>query len=497
MSSKFLLALLAVCAIAKPVKIDSGLVEGRPGILPEVTVYEGVPYAAPPIGESRWKAPQAPIPWTGTKDASAFGPSCMQIPYPEGSLFRSELGPISEDCLTLNLWTTGGPKLPVMIWIHGGALTRGSGATTWYDGEALARKGVLVVTINYRLGAFGFLTHPELTAESPNHTSGNYGLLDQVAALQWVKRNISAFGGDPANVTIFGESAGSWSTNCLMASPLSRGLVHRVIGESGAFFGVMKKLGDAEKIGLKLGNLKTLRAKSAEEILKTSFDQRAMGPLVDGYLLPTDIHTIFKQGKQTDVPLLAGYNADEGTAFANWNGNVDAFVTQAKQRFGENADEFLRAYPVDTPEHAKESFYATFRDTTFGWNMRTWGRMAEKTGHHPAFLYYFSRVTPGPQAERYGAYHASEIPYVFATLGLLKRPDQPVDASVSEAMSSYWVNFAKHGDPNGPGLPKWPAYKAKDEVWMEFNGAEPKARVELNKAKLDVMEKWFAEQRAK
>ena len=495
---KFLPALLALtAAFAKPVKVDSGLLEGHPGAHPEVTVYKGIPYAAPPVGDLRWQAPQTPPTWQGTRDAAAFGPACMQQPYAENSLYRSDLGPINEDCLTLNVWTTHQTKLPVMVWIHGGALTRGSGATTWYDGEALARKGVVVVTINYRLGAFGFLAHSELTAESPQHTSGNYGILDQVAALQWVKRNIAAFGGDPDKVTIFGESAGSWSTNCLMASPLTRGLVHRVIGESGAFFGVMKKLNEAEKTGAKLGDLKTLRAKPAEEILKASYDQRAMGPLVDGYLLPTDIYTIFKQGKQTDVPLLAGYNADEGTAFANWNGDVDAFVKQARQRFGGNADEFLKAYPVDTPEHAKESFYATFRDTTFGWNMRTWGRMVEKTGHHPAYLYYFSRVPPGPQAERYGAYHASEIPYVFSTLGLLKRPAEGVDGQLAEAMSNYWANFAKHGDPNGPGLPKWPAYKAKDEVWMEFNGAEPKTRVELNKAKLDVMDKWFAEQRAK
>ena len=490
--------LIATTVLAKPIKIETGLVEGHAGVHSEVTAYKGIPYAAPPVGELRWKVSQRAPAWTGTRDAAEFGPVCMQIPYPEGSLFRSTLGPVSEDCLTLNVWTTAATdaKLPVMVWIHGGALTRGSGGTSWYDGEALARKGVVVVTLNYRLGAFGFLAHSELTAESPQHTSGNYGILDQVAALEWVKRNIASFGGDPGKVTIFGESAGSWSTNCLMASPLTRGLVHRVIGESGAFFGVMKKLREAEVVGARAGDLKTLRAKSAEEILKATYDQRAIGPVVDGYLLPTDIYTIFKEGKQTDVPLLAGYNADEGTAFANWNGDVDAFVKQAKQRFGPLTDEFLQAYPASTPAEAKASFYATFRDTTFGWNMRTWGRMVEKTGHHPAYLYYFSRVTPGPQAERYGAYHASEIAYVFATLELIKRPTEDVDLKMSEAMSSYWVNFAKNGDPNGPGLPKWPVYRAKDEVWMEFN-AEPKTRVELNKAKLDVMDKWYAEQRAK
>ena len=481
-----------------PIKIDTGLVEGQPGANSQVTVYKGIPYAAPPVGDLRWKAPQPPQSWQGTKDASVFGASCMQTPYPENSLYRSPLGPVSEDCLTLNVWTpAAAKKLPVMVWIHGGALTRGSGATPVYDGEALARKGVVLVTINYRLGAFGFLAHSELTAESPNHSSGNYGLLDQVAALQWVKRNIAAFGGDPANVTVFGESAGSWSTNCMMATPLTRGLIHRVIGESGAFFGVMKKLSDAEKIGANAGDLKTLRAKPAEEILKATYDARSIGPLVDGYLLPTDIYTVFKEGKQNDVPLLAGYNADEGTAFANWNGDTKALVAQAKQRFGPLTDEYLQAYPVDTDADAKASFYATFRDTTFGWNMRTWGRMNEQTGHHPAYLYYFSRVPPGPTAERYGAYHASEIVYVFANLDKVKRPIEEADTKIADAMSSYWVNFAKTGDPNGPGLPKWPAYRAKDEVWMEFGPSEPKTRVELNKAKLDVMDKWYAAQRAK
>jgi para-nitrobenzyl esterase len=491
--------LLAATVFAKPVKVESGLLEGRPGTHPGVTIYRGVPYAAPPVGDLRWREPQPAIEWQGVKDAAAFGPSCMQTAYPEGSLYYSPLGPISEDCLTLNIWTAAkrGEKLPVMVWIHGGALTRGTGATNWYEGEALSRKGVVIVTINYRLGIFGFFTHPELTAESPNHSSGNYGLLDQVAALEWVKRNIAAFGGDSHKVTIFGESAGSWSTNCMMATPLTRGLIHRVIGESGAFFAVMKKLDDAEKIGAHSGDLKTLRAKPAEALLKMTIDQRAMGPVVDGYLLPTDIYTIFKEGKQNDVPLLAGFNADEGTAFSNWNENVDAFKKQAQQRFGKLSDEYFAAYPAANEAEAKASYFATFRDTTFGWNMRTWGRLAEKTGHHPAYLYYFSHVQPGPGSERYGAYHASEIVYVFDNLIMLKRPFTDVDRKLSDAMSSYWVNFAKNGDPNGPGLPKWPAYRAKDEVWMEFGPTDPKPRVELNKAKLDLMDKYFAEQRAK
>jgi para-nitrobenzyl esterase len=494
-----LTALAAASVFSKPVKVDSGLLEGHPGTHPDVMVFKGIPYAAPPVGDMRWKSPEPAAPWQGVKDAAAFGPSCMQTSYPEGSLYHNTLGPISEDCLTLNVWTTAkqGEKHPVMVWIHGGALTRGSGATAWYDGEALSRKGVVIVTINYRLGVFGFFTHPELTAESSHHTSGNYGLLDQVAALQWVKRNIAAFGGDPKKVTIFGESAGSWSTNFMMASPLTRGLIDRVIGESGAFFGVMKKLADTEKVGVNAGDLKTLRAKPAEELMKTTFDQRAMGPVVDGYLLPTDIYTVFKEGKQNDVPLLAGYNADEGTAFANWNGNVDAFVKQGQQRFGKFSDEYFAAYPAGSEADAKASFYATFRDTTFGWNMRTWGRMNEQTGHHPAYLYYFSHVQPGPTAERYGAYHASEILYVFDNLDVLPRPFTDVDRKLSEEMASYWVNFAKTGDPNGPGLPKWPAYHAKDEVWMEFGPSEPKTKVELNKAKLDFMDKWFADQRAK
>jgi para-nitrobenzyl esterase len=491
--------LLTASAFAKPVKVESGMLEGHPGTHADVTVYKGVPYAAPPVGDLRWKVAQPAPHWQGVKNAAAFGPSCMQSNYPEGSLYYSPLGPVSEDCLTLNVWTTAkhGEKHPVMVWIHGGALTRGSGATSWYDGEALSRKGVVIVTINYRLGVFGFFSHPELTAESPHHTSGNYGLLDQVAALEWVKRNIAAFGGDPGKVTIFGESAGSWSTNCLMASPLAHGLVERVIGESGAFFGVMKNLAATQKIGANAGDVKALRAKPAEELMKMTFDQRAMGPVVDGYLLPTDIYTIFKEGKQNDVPLLAGYNADEATAFVKWNGNIDAFVKQGKERFGKFADAYFAAYPANDEAAAKSSFYATFRDTTFGWNMRTWGRMTEETGHHPAYLYFFSHVQPGPGSDRYGAYHASEIVYVFDNLGMLKRPFDASDEKLSDEMSSYWVNFAKNGDPNGPGLPKWPAYRAKDEVWMDFGASGPKTKVELNKAKLDVMDQWYAEQRAK
>lgn len=491
------LVVLSAIAFAKPVKVDGGLIEGVPGETAGTTIYRGIPFAAPPTGDLRWQEPQPVKPWSGVRSGKDFGASCMQTNYPEGSLYRTELGPVSEDCLTLNVWTTAkqsGAKLPVMVWIHGGALTRGAGSIALYDGAALARKGVVVVTINYRLGAFGFLAHSELSAESKHHSSGNYGLLDQVAALEWVKRNISAFGGDPSKVTIFGESAGSWSVNCLMASPLAKGLMHRAIGESGAFFSTMKKLSEAETAGAKLGDVKSLRAKSAEEILKTTFPAASQGPVVDGHFLPAEIRTVFAEGKQNDIPLLAGFNADEATAFVPAKVNLKQLTAMASQNYKDLAPDYLKAYRVESDSDATRALLEAFRDQTFGWNTRAWGRAANTTGHHPAYLYFFSRVPPGPTAEKYGAYHASEIAYAFQNLGKLGTHSfEDADRQLSETMSQYWVNFAKSGDPNGPGLPKWPAYKKDEDTWLEL-GTPIRPRPALHKEKLDFFDRFNAKQ---
>jgi para-nitrobenzyl esterase len=485
---------LPAAALQDPVKTDKGSVSGAQGSNPAVHVYKGIPYAKPPVGDLRWKKPQGPDAWTGVKKATEFGASCMQTPYPENSPYYSKLGPVSEDCLYLNVWTaakTAKDRAPVMVWIHGGGYTRGSGSTPTYDGEALAAKGVVVVTINYRLGIFGFFAHPELTKESDVHSSGNYGLLDMLAALEWVHDNIAAFGGDPKRVTIFGESAGSSAVNYLMASPLGKGLFERVIGESGANFGRNATLAEVEKQGVKVGEhigaptLAALRAKPAGELQKVEGGFRAS---VDGWFLPQDVATIFSEHKQNNVPVIAGYNHDESRTLQPWpaKANLTTFLDQTHKRFGDFSDEFLKLYPASSDEQAAEAHYTSTRDQGMGWEMRTWVR----SGKAPAYLYFFTRVPPGPNADRYRAYHASEIQYVFGNLNA-RRPWEDTDRKVSEAMSSYWVNFAATGNPNGKGLPKWPVYDAKTDPAMVF-GDSIEVQHDVNKAGLDFFDRFFA-----
>ncbi len=491
------LAIFCVCvssafALTDPIRLGTGLISGTPGNTSDTRVYKGIPYAAPPTGQLRWKAPKPALAWTGTRKADQFSPVCVQTPYPAASIYYSDPQPMSEDCLYLNVWTaakSSTERRPVMVWIHGGALTRGSGSTPTYDGEALARKGVVLVTINYRLGIFGFLAHPELTKESDRKASGNYAILDQIAALEWVQKNIQEFGGDPKRVTIFGESAGSWSVNYLMATPLARGLFQRAIGESGGAFGSMRKLAEAEEIGAKFGSIEALRARSADDLMKASATA-SFPPNVDGWLLPTDVRTIFAQGKQNDVPLLAGSNADEGKSLSPWpaNGKAQDYIDQIHRLFGEKADEVLKLYPAGTDEQAKESHFASYRDLSFAWQMRTWVRLQTKTGSFKAYLYYFNRVPPGPQSSRYGAFHAAEIAYVFNNL-TGKRPWEETDRKLSDAMSSYWVNFAATGDPNGKGLPKWAAYKTDADDALEVGDTiQPVQGVRKNA--LDFFDRW-------
>jgi para-nitrobenzyl esterase len=477
---------------ADPIRLSTGLISGGPGDNPTVRVYKGIPYAAPPIGDRRWKSPQAPSSWTGTRESTQFSAPCMQVPYPQTSIYYSPLSATSEDCLYLNVWTaaaSANERRPVMVWIHGGGYTRGSGSSPTYNGENLAKKGVVVVTINYRLGIFGFLAHPELTKESDVHASGNYGLLDMIAALEWVQKNIAAFGGDPKRVTIFGESAGSSAVNFLMASPLAKGLFHRVIGESGANFGRKVMLADAEQNGSRLGSLAALRAKPADEIQKI---EGAFRPCVDGWFLPEDVSSIFAHGKQIDVPVIAGYNHDEARTLAPWPSGATAktFLEQVHKRFGNSADEFLKLYPAASDEQAAEAHYDSTRDQGMGWEMRTWVRAQMKSGKAPAYLYFFTRVPPGPTSDRYRSYHAAEIQYVFGNLRPA-RPWEEADRKLSEAMSSYWANFAATGNPNGKGLPKWPVYDAKSDPSIEF-GDQVAVRHEVNKPALDFFDTFAA-----
>ena len=487
-------------AVNDPVRTANGLVSGIPGRDPSVHVYKGIPYAAPPVGPLRWKAPKPAAAWDGVHKADAFSAICVQTPYPKNSIYYSEPEPVSEDCLYLNVWTaakSATERRPVMVWIHGGALTRGSGDTPTYDGENFAKKGVVLVTINYRLNIFGFFAHPELTKESDRNSSGNYGILDQIAALEWVQKNIAAFGGDPRRVTIFGESAGSWSVNYLMATPLAKGLFQRVIGESGAAFGPMKKLREVEESGAKFAasvkadTIADLRAKSSGELLSAG-GMAGFPPNVDGWMLPQDVYSTFAAGKQNDVPLLAGSNADEGRSLTAWpaGGTAESFKEQTRRRFGADADKILAVYPAGSDEQAKDSFFASFRDITFTWQMRTWSRLQTKTGKSKVFLYYFSRIPPGPESDRYRAYHASEIAYAFNNLGGT-RPWEEADRKLAGVMSSYWVNFAAAGDPNGKGLPKWPSYNQASDQSIEL-GDRVRTNSNLHKPALDVLDEYFA-----
>jgi len=481
-----LAAFSALAAFADPVSLDNGQISGTDGAKIGVRVYKGIPYAAPPVGDLRWKPPVKPAAWKGVKAATEFAPVCPQLLYPATSPYYAPPTAQSEDCLYLNVWTaakTSSERRPVMLWIHGGGFTRGTGATPTYDGENFADKGVVLVTINYRLGALGFLAHPDLTAESSHHSSGNYGLLDQIAALQWVQKNITAFGGDPKRVTVFGESAGSSAVNFLQASPLAKGLFQRVIGESGANFARGGTLAEMERGGAKYP-LADLRAKSPEDLLKMEIAAR---PGVDGWVVPSSVSSIFAQGKQSDVPVIAGSNADESRTLSPWSSNEAAFLESVHKRFGASSDEFLKLYPVNSEETAAEAHYASTRDQGMGWNMRTWVREQTKTGKAPAFLYYFTRIPPGPKANEYRAYHAAEIAYVFGNL-TSKRSWEETDRKLSDAMIQYWVNFAVKGDPNGPGLPAWPRYDAAVDAGIEF-GNTVVVRRNINKTTLDFFDR--------
>jgi para-nitrobenzyl esterase len=484
----------SAAAIQDPVRVEQGQLAGSTGRSPGIRVYRGIPFAAPPIGDLRWKPPQPPAAWQGVRQATQFGNACEQPPFPQNGIYGTSPPPISEDCLYLNIWTPAkspGDRLPVMVWIHGGGFAHGTGAAIGYDGENLAQEGAVVVTINYRMGIFGFLALPELSAESQHHASGNYGLLDQIAALQWVQRNIAAFAGDAQLVTIFGESAGSQSVNALMASPLARGLFVRAIGESGGDFGPMTNLADAEQhgrqaaaaLGATQDVLKSLRAKSADGLLAASDDD--LDPIVDGWVLPQSVFAIFALGQQNDVPIIVGNNADEGTIFPPPGGSTSAadFTKNVQSRFGARADAFLKIYPAGSSDHdATASYFAALRDEQFGWNARVWARIQTQTGHRRAYRYYFSRVPPG-RGSRLGAFHGSEMAYVFENYPF-RIYYQNEDRQLGETISTYWVNFARRGDPNGPGIPNWPAYDPlKDEV-LVF-GDQVATQSHVNAAGLD------------
>jgi para-nitrobenzyl esterase len=460
-------ASLASAAVTEPVKTDAGLVSGTAGNNPDVRVFKGIPYATAPVGPLRWKAPQPPPKWDGVKTAAAFGPRCMQGGAGGGRAGAPPPPPTSEDCLYINVWTaaaSSSAKLPVMVWSYGGAFTQGAGSVPGYDGEALAKKGVVFVTYNYRVGPFGFFAHPELTKESGHNASGNYGVMDLHAALKWVHNNIAAFGGDPGRVTLVGESAGAALESVLVGSKEARGLYHRVIAESASWSGVrmerMQTLAEAEAAGTanaeKIGakSIAELRARPAEEIMKMASGR----PIVDGWYVTEDLSKTYAAGRQTDVEVLVGSNENEaGFAFFGVpKGTAAEFTAQVKDRFGDRSADFLKIYPAASDADSNAAQVKSFNDEV-AWNMRSWALSESKRGKGKAYLYYFTKVPPanGNQPSR-GAIHTAEIPYA---LGNAARNWTDSDKALSEAMTSYWVNFAAAGDPNGKGLPVWPQFK--------------------------------------
>jgi para-nitrobenzyl esterase len=456
----------AAAAIPTEIEVDSGKLSGTTGASPDVRVFKGIPFAAPPLGANRWRAPQPVAPWSGVRAAAEFGPRCTQ--GGPGGPNAAAAPPTSEDCLYLNVWTTAdaaSAKRPVMLWIYGGGFFAGAGSEARYGGEGLAKKGAVVVTINYRLGSLGFFAHPELAAESERKVSGNYGMLDALAALQWVQRNIARFGGDPANVTIFGESAGANMVAALVGSPVATGLFRRAIAQSGAWMGLgmapMNTLARAQDAGAKAltesgaKSLAELRALPAADVFQKV---RGGGLVVDGWLIPEDLSLTYAASRQNGVDLLVGSNRDEGTFFPRPGLTADQFTEQARQRFGVLAESYLKIYPAATGEQTQASYLASFSDEA-AWHMRKFAELQAKRGGN-TYVYYFTRVPPSPpDRPSRGATHVAEISYMFDNLAAAQ-PWTDVDTRLADTMSSYWVNFARSGDPNGAGLPAWPAYRA-------------------------------------
>jgi para-nitrobenzyl esterase len=468
-------------------KVTGGVVEGiaKDGI----ASFKGVPFAAPPVGELRWKSPQPVKPWDGVKKVYEFAPGPMQ-----DTAFGAMLGgpqKISEDCLYLNVWTGAkkpGEKRPVMVWIYGGGFGIGMTSTPTYDGTNLAKKGVVLISVAYRVGPMGFLAHPELSKES-GKGSGAYGIQDQIAGLRWVKENIAQFGGDPSNVTIFGESAGGMSVGMLVTSPMAKGLFQRALSESGGAMGsrtatlkAEEEQGNAYLSKLGANNIKAARALSAEAIQKDTKGMGSFRPVADGETIVANPHEAFEAAKFNDTPILVGTNSDEGGLFVTQKTTSAEFEKMVRSRFASAADAILKAYPHATDAEATRSAKDIMRESTFAWSTWAWAKIQSAKGKNKAFVYYFDHRTPlSPD----GANHAAEISYVFGNLGGMGGGNGPEDKALSELISSYWVNFAKKGDPNGPGLPVWPELDGKEQKTMIFDktpGARPHPNIEQIKA---------------
>ena len=498
---------LTSMASSTTAKVEQGLLQGTKEA--GLTVYRGVPFAAPPVGDLRWRAPQPAARWEGVRPADKFAPQCVQ-----GSFGPGPAPAMSEDCLYLNVWTpakSASAKVPVLVWIYGGGFAGGATSIPTYSGEALANKGVVLVSIAYRVGSLGFLAHPELSAESPQHVSGNYGLLDMIAALQWIKKNIAAFGGDPNKVTIFGESAGGIAVSMLCASPLAKGLIEGAVSESGGSFGPprpagqpgenMRRLATAEKDGQDFAvnagavSLAELRKLPAEKIVAAT---RGMAwPNIDGWVIPNDQYTIYDAKQFNDIPVLIGYNSDEGASFSR-DRTPEDYIDGTRKRYGSFADSLLKAYPTgekSVPKTARD----LARDAAFGWHTWIWARLQSERGSSKVFYYYFDQhpdyPADSPKAG-FGSPHGMEVEYVFehVTGGAAGKPSA-TDLTISDAMATYWTNFAKYGDPNGKGMPKWPAFSDQHPELMYFAGT-PHTGPVPNEEGLKALDAYFAWRRS-
>jgi para-nitrobenzyl esterase len=461
------------------VKINAGIVEGikeSSGIIS----FKGIPFAAPPVGERRWKAPQPIESWQGVKATKQFGPRGMQPPLFSDMVFRSN--GMSEDCLYLNVWTPAlrpGEKLPVLVYFYGGGFVTGDGSEGRYDGESMAKQGIVSLTVNYRMGVFGFLAHPQLSKESAQQSSGNYALLDQAAALKWVQENIAVFGGDPKKVTIAGESAGSVSVSAQMTSPLSRDLISGAIGESGSLLGTLRAVSkeEAEKTGeefaARLGakSIAELRKIPADSILSASvkFGPFRFAMNIDGYFFPKSPYQVFEAGEQANVPLLAGWNSEESGASAIMNNQamtIENYRVAVKKLYGDNADEVLKAYAPQTDKDVEQVATDLAGDRFIGYSTWKWTDLHAKTSGKPVYRYYYERARPpltsstSNQNAPRGAAHSAEIEYAMGNLHYNKVYNwSDEDRKVSKTMQQYFVNFIKTGNPNGGGVPEWTPVK--------------------------------------
>ncbi len=497
-----LAALMSACSsdLTTQVTVTGGTIQGyaEDGL----TIFKGIPFAAPPVGELRWKAPQPVIPWDGVLETKEYSKGPYQPGNPQN---------FSEDCLYLNIWTPAvktDEKLPVLVWIYGGGFAMGWTGDPSNDCEALARRhgDVILASINYRVGQIGFFSHPLLDAENGQHVSGNYGILDQIAGLQWIQDNIAEFGGDPDRVTIFGESAGGISVSMLCASPLAKGLFSGAISQSGGSFGParvttypgenMQTLQMAEDACVNMAQ--ELGATTLEQLRAldpSAFSRYMMGaggwPVVDGYVIPGDQFEMYEQGNFNDVNVLIGYNSDEGASFSgSFGGQTPNHADGVRTRYGKFADALLEAYPVESDGRAGKTARDLMRDAAFGWQTWSWARLQSANGKSNVFLYYFDQ----PQNGAEGSPHGQDVGFVFQHLDAGRSSQS--DLALSGIMGDYWLNFAKYGDPNGDGLPVWPRFDSSSQQAMHLTGPTPAAGPVPNLDALNVLDGYFTWRRS-